>query len=130
MKSCLHVKEPGDSGRKKSRGDSQSISHCNLENSEIKKKLRSGIKIFEDKQRNSSNLSGVVGGSFAVQPKKIDYIDIDSSPDRSVSRPRVGNMSSYDIIKNNLEAPQEVPKKKMFPKMNGTLTLDHPENTY
>jgi hypothetical protein len=71
MKSCLHVKEPGESGRKKSRGDSQSISHCNLENSEIKRKLRSGIKIFEDKQRNQSNLSGVVGGSFAVQPKKI-----------------------------------------------------------
>jgi hypothetical protein len=37
-----------------------------LENREIKKKIKSGIKIFEDKQRNMSSLSGVVGGSFAV----------------------------------------------------------------
>jgi hypothetical protein len=63
----------------------------------------------------------VVGGSFAVKPKRVEYVDIDSSPDRSTSRPRVGNASSYDIIKNNTEAPIVLPKKKMFPKMNGSL---------
>jgi hypothetical protein len=83
--------------------------------------LHSGIKIFDDKQTNSSSLAGsggLVGKSFGIKPsKRVEYVDIDSPH----STNRKCHKSTFDIIKNNGEEPKYLPSKKMFPKMNGTL---------
>ena len=65
-----------------------------------------------------------------MKHKKIEYVDIESSPERQNSKNRTANASTYDIIKNNEEMQKTQPKKKIFPKMNGTLSLDHPEAQY
>lgn len=76
----------------------KSINASNLARGEQKKRITSGIKIFEDK--NSSQLSGIVGNAIIGGLRKVEYIDIDSPRSRSHSRGKC-NSSSFDIIKGD-----------------------------
>ena len=101
----------------------KSINASNLAKVEQKKKVSSGIKIFNKK--NSSQLSGIVGSSIIGGIRKVEYIDIDSPRSRSHSRGKC-NASSFDIIKGDSTPQNFKPHKKMYAdKHRGAVGTNH-----
>ena len=121
MKAVLQIKSL--TYREDRKLEMKSIHASNLGKDEQKKKVTSGIKIFDNK--NSSQLNGIVGSSIIAGIRKVEYIDIDSPRSRSHSRGHC-NSSSFDIIKGDSTPQNYKPHKKMYAdKHRGAVGTNH-----
>lgn len=79
-----------------------SVAQSPLDSSIVKKVYKATKKMYGNKQRNTSTLYGIVGGSPCTE----------NDDSRSRSR-EVRNKSSYDIIKGDHSPPGFHPRKKI-----------------